>query len=99
MAKKTMTKADLVDAMAAAADCPKKTAQAALEAMLATITTNLAKGNAVQLTGFGTFDSSKRKKRTARNPRTNEPITIPATTVPRFRAGAGLKSAVAGKKK
>jgi DNA-binding protein HU-beta len=97
MAKKTMTKADLVDKLAVAAGCSKKAAGEGIDAVLATITAALVKGDAVQITGFGTFDTSKRKKRTARNPRTGEAITIAATTVPRFRPGATLKAKVAGK--
>jgi len=95
---KTVTKADLVEAIAKASGCTKKCAAVSLDAMLDTIQAALAKGNAVQLTGFGTFDTAKRKARTARNPRTGEAIRIGATTVPRFRPGAGLKAAVASKK-
>ena len=96
-AKKTLTKADLVDAVAKETELPKKQAAAAIEAVLSTITATLAKGGKVQLTGFGTFEAVRRKKRTARNPRTGETITIPATTVPRFRPGKALKDAVAKK--
>jgi len=97
MAKKTMTKADLVEAVAKAADLSKKAAAAAVEAVLDTIGATLAKGGKVQLTGFGTFEAVRRKKRTARNPQTGEAITIPATTVPKFRPGAQLKQRVAKK--
>jgi DNA-binding protein HU-beta len=48
--------------------------------------------------GFGTFKSTKRAARTGKNPKTGETIKIPATTVPKFTAGAGFKLAVAGKK-
>ncbi len=95
--KKTLTKADLVEAVAKETELPKKQAAAAIEAVLSTITATLAKGGKVQLTGFGTFEAVRRKKRTARNPRTGETITIPATTVPRFRPGKALKDAVAKK--
>jgi len=97
MAKKTMTKADLVEAVAAAAEVPKKAAAAAVEAVIDQIGAALAKGSKVQLTGFGTFEAVRRKKRTARNPQTGETIAIPATTVPRFRPGAQLKQRVARK--
>ena len=97
MAKKTLTKADVVEAVAKAADLPKKAAAAAVDAVLDTITAALAKGNKVQLTGFGTFEVRKTKKRTARNPRTGEEITVPARNRPVFKAGAKLKNAVAKK--
>lgn len=91
---KTVTKADLVDAIAKASGCTKKCAAASLDGLLAAIEGALAKGNAVQITGFGTFDTVKRKARTARNPQTGETIKIPATVVPRFRPGVGLKAKV-----
>ena len=69
----------------------------AVAALIDTIEIALKKGTKVQITGFGTFEAAKRKKRTARNPRTGEAITIAATTVPRFKPGQGLKDAVAGK--
>ncbi len=94
---KTMTKADLVEEVAKAAEVSKKAAAAAVEAVIDSIGDALAKGDKVQLTGFGTFEAVRRKKRTARNPRTGETIAIPATTVPRFRPGAQLKERVAHK--
>ncbi len=97
MAKKTLTKADVVEAVAKAADISKKAAAAAVDAVLDTITAALSKGNKVQLTGFGTFEVRKTKKRTARNPRTGEEITVPARNVPRFKPGSKLKQAVAKK--
>ncbi len=68
----------------------------AYDAMLATVNENLASGNRVQLTGFGTFNTSERKARKGRNPATGEAIKIPAKTVIRFSAGKRLKDAVAG---
>lgn len=97
MAKKTLTKADLVDAVASAADVSKKAAAAAVDAVIETITNALAKRNKVQLTGFGTFETTRTKKRTARNPRTGETIEVPARYVPKFRAGKALKEQVARK--
>jgi DNA-binding protein HU-beta len=96
-AAKVMGKADLIDAVAKAADVTKKDATEVIGACICAIEGALKKGVKVQITGFGTFEAAKRKKRTARNPRTGETITIPATTVPRFKPGQGLKDAVAGK--
>jgi DNA-binding protein HU-beta len=55
------------------------------------------KGERVALVGFGTFERQDRKARTARNPRSGEPVKVKATKVPRFRAGQGFKDVVSGK--
>jgi DNA-binding protein HU-beta len=55
------------------------------------------KGDRVSLVGFGTFERQDRRARTARNPRSGEPVKVKATKVPRFRAGQGFKDVVAGK--
>ncbi|MGO9443308.1 MAG: HU family DNA-binding protein, partial [Thiobacillaceae bacterium] len=80
------------------ADISKAAAGKALDAAMTAIVKAVAKGDSVTLIGFGTFKSSKRAARTGRNPQTGKEIKIAATTVPRFTAGAGFKSAVAGKK-
>ncbi|MBU1018513.1 HU family DNA-binding protein [Patescibacteria group bacterium] len=89
-----MTKQDLINAAAEAAEITKKDATKALEAMLSTITTSLKKGDNVTITGFGTFRVSKRSARKGVNPRTQEPIKIGAMKTPAFRAGKSLKDAV-----
>ena len=55
------------------------------------------KGERVSLVGFGTFERQDRRARTARNPRSGEPVKVKATKVPRFRAGQGFKDVVAGR--
>jgi DNA-binding protein HU-beta len=55
------------------------------------------KGDRVSLVGFGTFERQDRKARTARNPRSGEPVKVKATKVPRFRAGQGFKDVVSGR--
>ncbi len=90
-----MTKGDLVDIAAEQAGITKKAAAAALEAVLSAITGQLAKGESVTLTGFGTFRVSKRAARTGVNPRDpKQKIQIPAMTLPAFKAGKSLKDAV-----
>ncbi|MDA1001667.1 MAG: HU family DNA-binding protein [bacterium] len=89
-----MNKAELVDAIASATDMSKSGAETIVNAFISTITGSLRKGNKVTLTGFGTFSVSQRAARTARNPRTGEPIQVKAAKVPKFKAGAGLKDAV-----
>ena len=90
-----MMKKDLVAAIADKAGLSKKASEAALNAAVEAITAALAKGETVQLTGFGTFGVKKRAARKGLNPKTKETITIPASKVPGFKAGKALKDAVA----
>ena len=89
-----MTKVELINAIAAKTDLTKKDAEAALKAVVDTVTEALVKGDKVQLVGFGTFEVRARGERTGRNPRTKETITIPASKAPAFKAGKALKDAV-----
>ncbi len=89
-----MTKEELIAKMSATAGITKVAAGTALEAFTGAITTSLRKGQRVSLVNFGTFTVSKRKARTGRNPRTGEPLKIPAARVPKFSAGKELKAAV-----
>lgn len=90
-----MTKQDLVNAIASSAGLTKKAAGDALEAVIASITKELKKGNSVTITGFGTFRVSKRAARTGVNPRNpSQKIKIPAMKLPAFKAGKSLKDAV-----
>ena len=73
----------------------KKDAGKALDAFTATVTETLAKGDKIQLVGFGTFEARERAARTGINPQTKKKIKISATKVPAFKAGQGLKDAVA----
>jgi DNA-binding protein HU-beta len=89
-----MNKNDLIDAVAERTALAKSDAARAVEAVLGAITESLQKGEAVTLSGFGTFASKTRAARTGRNPRTGEAIQIAASNVPGFKAGKGLKDAV-----
>jgi len=89
-----VTKADLIAAMASKADMPKSAAERALNAFLEIATSALKKKERVILVGFGTFEVSRRAARKGRNPQTGREINIKAANVPKFRAGAALKSAV-----
>ena len=93
-----MNKSELIEIIAKDAELSKVAAGSALDAVTATIVKAVAKGDTVTLIGFGTFKSSKRAARVGRNPQTGKELKIAATTVPRFTAGAGFKTAVAGKK-
>jgi DNA-binding protein HU-beta len=89
-----MTKADLIDKIAAAASLTKADAGRALDSTLDAIRLSLKKGQKVTLVGFGTFSVSKRKARKGRNPRTGQEIKIAATKVPKFTAGKTLKDSI-----
>ncbi len=89
-----VTKAQLVAMIAQNADLSKKDAEAAMDAFVDVVTTQLQKGNKVTLTGFGAFKTSARAARQGVNPKTGEKIQIPAMTVPKFTAGKALKDAV-----
>jgi DNA-binding protein HU-beta len=89
-----LTKAELIDKMADAADISKAAAGKALGAMIDGVKGSLKKGQKVSLVGFGTFSVSKRKARKGRNPKTGEAIKIAAAKVPKFTAGKGLKDAI-----
>ncbi len=89
-----MNKTELVAATAAKAGISKKDAEAALKAFIDVVGEQLKKGKKISLIGFGTFEVSKRAKRTGRNPRTGEEMTIPASKVPKFKPGKALKDQV-----
>lgn len=90
-----MTKDQLMDAVASKTGGSKKDATEAVEAMLDVITTSLSKKEEVVLTGFGKFSVSHREARTGINPQNpSQKINIPATDVPKFKAGKSLKEAV-----
>jgi DNA-binding protein HU-beta len=92
-----VTKAEFVDRLARDDRVgSKKQAGEAVEAVLDTITDALSRGEDVNFTGFGKFNVAERGPRQGVNPRTGERITIPGGRVPRFSAGAGLKSKVKG---
>lgn len=89
-----MNKRDLVARIANDTGATKSSAAAAVDALLDGITRALKKGDAITFVGFGTFRTSQRRARVARNPRTGDPIKIPRRRVVRFTAGKALKSAV-----
>ena len=89
-----MNKGELI-AKIAEAGLSKKDAGLALDAAIAAISDALAKGESVQLIGFGTFGVKERAAREGRNPRTGEVVKIKASKVPTFKAGKSLKDKVA----
>jgi DNA-binding protein HU-beta len=91
-----VTKAEVVDQVAAEADLSKNDAGEAVDAMLKVIEDTLARGGEVNFTGFGKFTVAERGARQGVNPQTGERIEISASRVPRFSAGSALKKTVKG---
>ena len=89
-----MNKQELIGSVAETAGLTRSDAGKAVESVFDSISAALKKGDEVRLVGFGTFSVSKRKASTGRNPRTGEPMSISASTQPKFKAGKGLKDAV-----
>ena len=89
-----MTKTELVDQVAARTNLSKKDAAAAVDAVFSTISESLARGEKVQLIGFGSFEVRERAERIGRNPQTVAEMTIPAKKVPAFKPGKQLKDSV-----
>ena len=90
-----MNKAELIADVATKTGLSKKDSELAVNATFDAITAALTAGEKVQLVGFGAFDVKERGVRIGRNPKTKEEIEIPASRVPQFKAGKGLKEAVA----
>ncbi len=91
-----MNKTDFVTAFADKHKLTQAEAARQVDAVLDLIAEEMAKGNEVRFTGFGTFEVLHQDARMGRNPRTGQEIPIPATKAPKFRPGATLKAAVRG---
>ena len=89
-----MNKSDLIDAVAGDADLSKASAGRAVDAVLDGISGALGNGDSVSLVGFATFSVRHRAAREGRNPQTGAAMHIPASKVPGFKAGKGLKDKV-----
>lgn len=90
-----MNKTELIAAAAAGAGMTKKDTESVLNAAIDAIAASLVKGEKVQISGFGTFETKEREARVGRNPQNGEPMDIPATRVPSFKASQALKDSVA----
>ncbi len=89
-----MKKADLVAAIAEAAELSKADAGRAVDAFVEVVTKALKDGDGVTLVGFGSFEVRQRAARQGRNPRTGKPLNIKASKVPAFKAGKALKDGI-----
>lgn len=94
-----MNKSELIDSVAGTTGESKRLVGDVLDAAVTQIQKQVKKGEKVTWPGFGTFSRRQRSARTARNPRTGEPIKVKASKVPAFKAGAGFKDFVSGTRK
>jgi DNA-binding protein HU-beta len=92
-----MNKTELVAAIADRTGLSKKDSETVIKAFVDVVTEQLRNGDKIQLTGFGTFEVTKREEREGKNPLTGDKIIIPAASVPKFKAGKGLKDEVNNK--
>ena len=91
-----MTRIELIKEIAVKTELPTAEVDKFLKAFIATITETLASGDSLRIVNFITFSTSKRAARKGMNPQTGKKINIPASTVAKFKAGKGLKTAVNG---
>jgi len=89
-----MNKAAIVEAVHAKLGGTKVQAEEVVDTIINSVVESLKKGEEVSIAGLGIFSAKQRAARTARNPRTGEPIQVPAMRVPKFRAAKALKEAV-----
>jgi nucleoid DNA-binding protein len=89
-----MTKADLVEQISESTGLTKKDTADTVDEFLAAIKKALVSGNHIEIRGFGTFKVKERKARTARNPRTGDPVPLPSRRVPVFKVSKELKGRI-----
>jgi integration host factor subunit beta len=89
-----MTKADLVEKVAKETDMTKKDAEKLVEVIFESIVSTLNQGEKIELRGFGSFRVRERNARKGRNPKTGEPVNIPAKRVAYFKPGKDLKELI-----
>ena len=89
-----MNRQDLIDAIAEDTEASKAATTRFLDSLITIVQNEVAKGGAVKLTGFGTFEKAAVAARTGRNPKTGAPIKIPSTHKPKFTPGASFKDLV-----
>jgi DNA-binding protein HU-beta len=92
----TYTKPQLIDKIAGRTGLTKTDTQKFLEAFVGVVTDAMKQGDAVRISGLGTFSAVERSPRKGRNPATGEPIDVPASTSPKFKASATLKTSLNG---
>ena len=91
-----MTKAELVEKVAAQINLTKKQTEVVVNTVFQSITESLAQGKKVELRGFGSFRVRSRNARIGRNPKSGDRVDVPAKRVPFFKAGKELRELVDG---
>lgn len=89
-----MNRTELVNAIAEKTEMSRKDSETVLKAFVDVVTEQLKSGDKISMTGFGTFEVTKRGERKGRNPMTGDEMVIPAAAVPKFKAGKALKEEV-----
>lgn len=89
-----MTKSDIVDIIAASTGISKIETEAVVKGFLETVIASLSKGETIELRGFGTFKTVRRAPRIARNPKTNQEVTVPAQVVPVLKVSKEFRAVV-----
>lgn len=89
-----MTKTELIDIITENTGLKGADVSDTVNATLDAISTALIRGDTIRLVGFGTFENRKRAERTSRNPKTGEPVVVPASVSPTFKPSKVLKEAV-----
>jgi len=92
-----MNRRALVDAIHEQTGLARNDVALVLASLVNQVEEAVTRGEKVTITGFGTFERQWRAPRTRRNPRTGDPVDVPATTVPAFRPGQGFRDVVSGK--
>jgi integration host factor beta subunit len=92
-----MKKADLVDVVAQQKNLQRQQVELTIDALIDAIADGLAKGERIDLRGFGAFAVRESAARTGRNPQTGAAIEIAARRVPTFKAGKELRDKVNGR--
>lgn len=88
-----LSRGDIINSVAAQVDMPQAKVDAVIKAFEGAIARHIGTGGEIRMAGFGTFKTTQRGARTSRNPRTGEPVQVPARTAPSFKAGKALKDA------
>jgi nucleoid DNA-binding protein len=89
-----MTKSDIVDIVSSSTGISKVETEAVVKGFMETVIDSMKKGETIELRGFGSFKVVKRAQRVARNPKTNQEVTVPAQFVPVLKVSKDFKSAV-----
>ena len=89
-----MTKADLIDEVSRLAELTRKDSEVIVETIFDSVVRSLRAGDKIEIRGFGSFRTRQRKPRVGRNPKTGDPVNIPAKRVPYFKAGKELKELI-----